>query len=287
MSILVLGGTGTVGSEVVRELLERESGGIRVLTRDRNKVPDLPRGVEGVAGDLTDPTTLDGVFEGTTRLFLLNPVAMTELHEGLTALEEARRAGVGKIVYLSVQNPEAGVHIPHFASKVAMERAIRASGIRHVILQPNNFFQNDFWLKDAIVEHGVYPQPLGDVGVRRVDVRDVGAAAATALLTSDFDGEAIPLVGPEVLSGEACARAWSEALGRGVAYGGHDLAAWEAQARQMLPPWMAWDFRIMYRMFLEGGFEGSDADLAATRRILGAEPRSFRAFTREVAGMWS
>jgi len=287
MSILVLGGTGTVGSEVVRELLERESGEIRVLTRDPNKVPDLPRGVEGVAGDLTDPTTLDGVFDGATRLFLLNPVAMTELHEGLTALEEARRAGVGKIVYLSVQNPEAGVHIPHFASKVAMERALRASGIRHVILQPNNFYQNDFWFRDAIVDHGVYPQPLGDVGVRRVDVRDVGAAAATALLSSDFDGEAIPLVGPKVLSGEACARAWSEALGRGVAYGGHDLPAWEAQARQMLPPWMAWDFRIMYSMFLEGGFEGSDADLAATRRILGAEPRSFHAFTREVAGMWS
>ncbi|CAN5789731.1 hypothetical protein BH23GEM11_BH23GEM11_11740 [soil metagenome] len=58
MSTLVLGGTGTVGSEVVRELLEREAGDLRVLTRDPNRLSDLPRGVEGVAGDLTDPTTL-------------------------------------------------------------------------------------------------------------------------------------------------------------------------------------------------------------------------------------
>jgi hypothetical protein len=93
-------------------------------------------------------------------------------------------------------------------------------------------------------------------------------------------------VGPDVLTGEGCARSWSEALGRELTYGGNDLAAWEMQNRQYLPAWMAYDLRLMYAMFHEGGFRGTASDLAATREILGQEPRSFDAFTRECAGMW-
>lgn len=286
MSTLILGGTGTVGGAVLRELLSRGESGLRAMTRSEEKATELPDGVEGVVGDLTDPVTLEGCFDGIDQLFLLNAVAMTELHEGLTALEEARRAGVGHIVYLSVQNPEEGPHIPHFASKVAIEWAIRDSGIPYTILQPNNFYQNDYWFKDVILEHGVYPQPIGDAGISRVDVRDIALAGANALTSDDFQGRAFPIVGPDVLSGEDCARAWSEALGKEIAYGGNDLEAWEQQARQMLPTWMAWDFRIMYAMFHEGGFAGTDEDLEATLEIVGQAPRSFADFTREVAAGW-
>lgn len=286
MNTMILGGTGTVGSAVVQELLGRGEEGLRVMTRSAEKAADLPDGVQGVVADLTDPLTLEGAFDGVRSMFLLNTVSMTELHEGLTALAEARRVGVGKVVYLSVQNPEKGPHIPHFASKIAMERALRESGISWVFIQPNNFFQNDFWLKGAILEYGVYPQPIGDVGISRVDVRDVAAAAATALTGSDFDGRAIPLVGPRVLSGPDCARIWSEALGREIRYGGHDLAAWEQQTRQFMPAWMVYDFRMMYEMFLDGGFEASESDLTATREILGTEPRRFEDFAREVAQAW-
>ena len=286
MSTMILGGTGTVGGAVVQELLSRGVSGIRVLTRSEEKIGDLPEGVEGVVGDLADPLTLDGVFRGVDRLFLLNAVAMTELHEGLTALEEARRAGVGSIVYLSVHNPEEGPHIPHFASKVAVEWALRDSGIPYTILQPNNFYQNDFWFQEAMLEHGVYPQPIGEPGISRVDVGDIAVAAANALTTDIFQGRAFPLVGPDVLTGEDCARAWSRALGREIAYGGSDAAAWEEQAREMLPAWMAWDFRIMYEMFHEGGFAATQDDLDATEEILGRPPRSFEDFTREVAKSW-
>jgi len=286
MSTLILGGTGTVGSGVVRELLERGESDLRVLTRSGDKIGDLPDGVEGVVADLTDPLTFDGVFEGTERMFLLNAVAPTELHEGLSALEEARRVGVGKIVYLSVHQVERGAHIPHFASKLAIERAIRESGIPFVFIQPNNYFQNDFWFRDAILEYGVYPQPIGDDGIPRVDVRDVSLASANALTSDEFDGRAVPLVGPDHLSGPTCAEAWSAAVGREIRYGGHDLVAWEKQNREYMPAWMVYDFRIMYQMFLEGGFAGTEADLAATRQILGREPRDYGAFTREVAETW-
>lgn len=286
MSTLIIGGTWTVGSAVVRELLERGEKDLRVLTRSAGKQGDLPEGVEGVAADLTDPVSLEGAFEGTERMFLLNAVAMTELHEGLSALEEAKKAGVGKIVYLSVHHVDRGAHIPHFAAKIGIERAIRESGVPFVFIRPNNFFQNDFWLKEVILGHGVYPQPIGDHGISRVDVRDVALASANALTDDRFDGRAVPLVGPRVLTGRDCAEAWSAALGREISYGGHDLVAWEKQNREYMPAWLVYDFRIMYEMFLDGGFAGTDEDLRATREILGREPRDFEAFTKEIAPTW-
>lgn len=285
MRHLVLGGTGTVGSAVVEELVGRGEE-VRVPSRTEEHLEGLPEGVTGVMGDLTDPTTFDEVFRDFDRLFLLNAVAPTELQEGLVALEEARRADADRIVYLSVHCVEAGAHVPHFASKIGVERALDESDVPHTILRPNNFYQNDLWLREAIVEHGVYPQPLGGVGVSRVDVADIAAAAATALTEAGHVGEVYPLVGPEPLTGEGCARAWTEALGREVAYGGDDLDAWSEQALRTLPAWMVYDFRLMYEVFQEEGLAASARDLEATRRILGREPRPFTDWARETAEGW-
>ncbi|MFW6199268.1 MAG: SDR family oxidoreductase [Gemmatimonadota bacterium] len=285
MSYLILGGTGTVGSSVVAELAERGES-LRVVTRSPEKVEDLPGDPEPVEADMTDPTSFEGKFEGSDALFLLNPVSPTELEEGLFALEEAKRAGMDHIVYLSVQNVEQGHDMPHFASKIAIENAIKKSGVDYTILQPSNYFQNDYWFRDAILEHGVYPQPIGSVGVSRVDVRDIAEAAANALQDASHRNRTYAVVGPDPLTGEDCARIWGEALDRDVTYGGDDLEAWEEQARQGMPAWMTYDFRLMYAMFQDEGLAATEAQTEETRTILDGEPRSFLDFTAEVAGEW-
>lgn len=283
MNILVIGGTGTVGSAVVRELLARHQT-VRVLTRgDGGR---LPAGVTPVQGDLLDPATVRAVFTGIDSVFLLNAVSVTEAHEGLMALNGARLAGVAKVVYLSVHGPETASHLPHFGSKIAVETALRASGLRHTILRPNNFFQNDYWYKDALLQYGVYPQPIGPVGVSRVDVRDIAEAAAEALLSDGHDGEVYNLVGPEAMTGEATAAVWARALGRRVVYGGDDMDAWERQALAMLPPWMVFDFRLMYEHFQRRGLLASAEDIARQTRLIGHAPRAFEAFARETAEAW-
>lgn len=287
MSYLILGGTGTVGGAVVEELRARGEGPMRVLTRSAEKAADLPDGVEGVVGDLMDPSTYDEVFAGAKRLFLLNAVTPRELHEGLVGVNEARRSGTEHVVYLSVHDVDRGPHIPHFAGKVAIEEALRASGLGHTILRPNNFYQNDLWFRDAIVEHGVYPQPLGDVGCSRVDVADIARAAANALTGPDrHAGRTYALAGPDPLTGPECARIWAEALGREVRYGGNDLDAWQERALRMLPDWMVYDFRIMYAFFQAEGLRATDAQLEETRTIVGADPRPFRDFVEETAASW-
>lgn len=284
MNILVIGGTGTVGSAVVRELVERHQT-VRVLTRGDGRT--LPTGVTPVQGDLLDPATVRTVFKGIDGVFLLNAVSVTEAHEGLMALNGARLGGVSKVVYLSVHGPEEASHLPHFGAKVAVETALRASGMRHTILRPNNFYQNDYWYKDALLQYGVYPQPIGPVGTSRVDVRDIAEAAAVTLLGDSHDGEVYTLVGPEAMTGEATAAAWARALGRAVAYGGDDMDAWERQALAMLPAWMVFDFRLMYEHFQRHGLRATPQDIARQTTLLGHAPRGFDDFARETAQAWA
>jgi uncharacterized protein YbjT (DUF2867 family) len=62
----------------------------------------------------------------------------------------------------------------------------------------------------------IYPQPIGHVGLSRVDVRDIAEAAAISLTSSGHEGETYDLVGPELQTGESTAKVWSEPLKRPI-----------------------------------------------------------------------
>jgi uncharacterized protein YbjT (DUF2867 family) len=286
MKYLVLGATGTVGSNVVRELLARGQQ-VRVLTRDPAKTRALGPSVETVKGDLLDPATLRTLYDGVDGAFLLHPVSQTEAGEGLMAVSAAMGSGLERLVYMSVQHADRAPHLPHFGSKLGVEAAVRASGIAWTILRPSNFFQNDLWLRDAITQFGVYPQPLGSVGVSRVDVRDIAEMAAIALTRTGHEGMTYDVVGPRPLTGAQVAEIWSGALGRKVAYAGDDLEAWERQSLQYLPAWMVYDFKLMYRHFQQQGLLGTDADVMTITRVLGHAPRKLEDFAAETAATWA
>ncbi|MEJ7812012.1 MAG: NmrA family NAD(P)-binding protein [Gemmatimonadaceae bacterium] len=189
-------------------------------------------------------------------------------------------------MYLSVQDADRAAYLPHFGAKAGVETAIAHAGIPYTILRPINFYQNDLWLREAILQYGVYAQPIGDVGVSRVDVRDIAAVAAVALTTPGHEGETYNLVGPDAHTGQSTAEEWSRALGRPIAYAGNDLAAWEEQQRAYLPDWMVFDFSLMYDYFQRNGWQATPADLERLTAVLGHPPRSFRDFATETAASW-
>jgi uncharacterized protein YbjT (DUF2867 family) len=232
-----------------------------------------------------DPSTL-GVFNGFDAVFLLNPVSTTEVFEGLLGVNAARDGGAKRIVYLSVHHLDQAPHLPHFGGKIGVEAAVMKSGMQWTIVRPNNFYQNDLWFKEAMLNYGVYPQPIGSAGVSRVDVRDIGEVAVLALTTDAHNGKIYNLVGPEAVTGESTAAEWSRALGKTVKYAGDDLDAWEAQQRAYLPPSMLYDFKHMYAFFQKNGFKGTAADVALLTKLLGHAPRSFAAYTKEMAAAW-
>ena len=284
MPHLILGGTGTVGSVVVRGLLAKGEN-VRVLTRSAERAKHLPAGATAVIADLDDPETYPRAFTNDIDgVFLLNAVSTAELNQGLAAVVESKRAGARRIVHLSVQEAEADPTLPHFVSKTLIEAAIKASGIPYTILRPNNFFQNDVWFLEAITKYGVYPQPIGGKGISRVDVRDIADAAVNAFTKPGHENRTYTLVGPDPLTGDDVASAWAKALGRDVRYGGDDLVAWAAAQKSYgMPGWMVYDFGLMYAMFHAKGWKATPAMLEETRTAIGGEPRRYADYVAETA----
>lgn len=284
MKILVVGGTGQVGSIVVQELLKRRAD-LRLLIR--NERSSIPSGVEVAVGDLMDPPAVERAMTGVDKLYLLNTVSSGELTQGLIAYDLAKRHDLSHVVYHSAFRADALCDVPHFAAKLAIETAMRTFDVPWTIIRPNYFFQNDVRSREAL-RKGVYPTPLGDSGISAVDVRDIAEAAALALTTSGHEGKIYNLNGPDILSGAQAATIWSEVLSTPVRYERVDLLALEEMTRASgRPSWAAFDIRMMFQAYLERGFAAGPSDIETLTDLLGHAPRNYRSFAKETAAVWS
>jgi uncharacterized protein YbjT (DUF2867 family) len=283
MTILVTGSTGNVGSHVLRELRKRDAHA-RVLVRKQPATP--PEDVEVAVGDLLDPVSVEKAIRGVDKLYLLNAVVPDELTQGLIAYGLAKKHCLKQVVYHSVFRADEFKDVPHFASKATIEAALKAYDVPYTIIRPNYFHQNDEALKEALLGSGIYPTPLGPIGVASVDVRDIAEAAAISLTTDGHLGKTYHLNGPDALSGPTAALIWSKLLGKEIRYAGHDMEAFEQQMRQRAPSWSAFDIRMMFQAYVEHGFLAEDGDLQTLTALLGHPPRSYEAFARETAQKW-
>jgi uncharacterized protein YbjT (DUF2867 family) len=289
MAILVTGATGTIGSHLLKHLAA-EDVDVRALTRDPDKAV-LPAGVTPAKGDMLDVDAMRAALDGVRTLFLLSAVTAEELTQTLLTLNLAREAGIERLVYFSVFRGEAFTTVPHFTAKHSAELMIEQLDIPATILRPNCFMQNDSWFRDAVIQHGVYPFPIGSKGVNMVDARDVAEVAAHAILERERAAEPLPhriinVVGPEPLTGEDNARTWAELTGRAVHYGGDDTAPFERQMRAHGPSWAAMDLRLMLDRFVADGMRASRADVDEMSELLGRPPRTYADFARETLVHW-
>ena len=285
MKILVTGSTGTVGSEVVKELRKRNAT-VRAFVRSGGKGGDFPPDVEVVVGDLLDPVAVQKALDGVDKLYLLNAVVSDELTQGLIAYGLAKRLKLRQVVYHSVYDVDRFKDVPHFASKLAIENALKEFDLPFTILRPSYFFQNDGQLKESLMGAGVYPMPLGRRGISAVDVRDIAEAAAIALTTDGHQGKTYNLVGPKDVSGPDAASIWSGLLHKQISYAGEAFDSWEGHMRKSAPAWMAFDLRMMFQGYLERGFVTRDEDIKAVTKLLGHPPRGYEDFARETARAW-
>ncbi|MFY3745588.1 SDR family oxidoreductase [Anaeromyxobacter sp. Red801] len=286
MTILAIGATGRVGRHVVDQLVTRGAA-VRVLTRDPAKA-SLPANVEVVQGDLLDLDALRSAFKGIDALFLLNAVAGDEFAQALITLNIARESGVDRVVYLSVMHADRSVNVPHFAVKYGAERMLEDMGFGATILRPAYFIDNDSMIEDVVLNHGVYPIPIGGKGVAMVDARDIAEVAAIELLRrvqvrGRLPNETINLVGPDTLTGARLAEIWSEVLGRPIAYGGDDPSGFEQNLQKFMPRWMAYEMRLMAERYVSDGMIPEPGDLERLTRILGRPLHTYRAFATRIA----
>lgn len=150
--ILVTGGTGFVGSHVVRRLSETEPrGSVRTLVRNRAKAI-FPEGVSIVEGDITQPESLSAAVAGVD--VIIHAAAITgdrkEPYRGAydrtnrvgteNLMSAAKGAGVKRLVVVSGLGCRPAPAGTYMATRWGMEEAVRGSGIPFVILQPSVLF---------------------------------------------------------------------------------------------------------------------------------------------------
>lgn len=290
MTILVTGSTGTIGSHIIKTLSEKGAR-VRALVR-AGKNPVFPAGVETVTGDMTDLNSMREALKGVNTLFLLNAVVPDELTQALVTLDLAVEAGIERIVYFSVFNGALFSDVPHFTAKYNVERAIEDQGISATILRPAYFFQNDATLKEAIMNYGAYPMPLGNIGAAMVDARDIAEVAAHELLRREQSVVPLPrcvidVVGPDQITGTEAASIWSEATGKTVNYAGDDLNAFEAMLTQFAPAITARDMKMMFRGFQKHGMVAGGSSRAVLTGLLNKPLRTYADFVRETVQGWN
>ena len=288
MKVLVTGATGTVGSEVVKTLLQRGAG-VRALTREQPKPGTFPGAVEINVGDLTDPFSVAEALKGVDKLFLLIGNVPDEFTQALTAYGLAKKASLKHVTYLSVFKADQFLEVPHFGAKYAVEEAIRSGGVPYTILRPGYFLQNERRLKPVLNGPGVYPVPAGNQGIAVVDVRDIAEVAALSLTDEGHNGKTYDLVSSEMLTGPGAAAIWSKLLGKKITYAGHgDFDGFEAQLRKAgSPSWIAYDIRVMFQGYVERGFSNTEFQTARVAALLGHHPRTYSSFTEELAKEWA
>jgi len=149
VNVLVTGGTGFVGREVVRFLCGNNHS-VRLLVRDR-AAPGLgemlasPR-VQAVAADILKPASLAGALAGIDAVVhlvgIISQVGRTtfeQVHVGGTRhmLAAARAEGVARFVHMSALGTRPGAMSLYHQTKWAAEQEVRNSGLQWTIFRPS------------------------------------------------------------------------------------------------------------------------------------------------------
>tara|TARA_R110000764_G_scaffold6469_13_gene24336 strand:+ start:10747 stop:11637 length:891 start_codon:yes stop_codon:yes gene_type:complete len=150
-TVLLAGATGYLGKYIAKELIARN---INTKIIVRNPVKAIPLAydfVEIIPAEVTRPETIKGHFAGVDTV--ISTVGITRQRDGLTymavdyranmnLLEEAKKAGVKKFIYVSVINGQLHRNLKLVEAKEAFVDKLKASGLEYTIIRPNGFFSD-------------------------------------------------------------------------------------------------------------------------------------------------
>jgi uncharacterized protein YbjT (DUF2867 family) len=280
-TMLVIGATGTTGSEVFRALAATGAP-VRAFARDAEKARAmLGASADIAAGDLSDPASLDAALHGVRAVFLASADDPRQVELQGHLIQAAKRAGVRHVVKLSMMdaNPSCPVTIGRWHAQT--EEDLRRSGLSFTFLQPGFFMQNMRMFRDSIRGASAIYAPAGEAKIAFIDARDIAAVAAVALAEPGHEGKTHVLTGPEALTFSQAAAQLSAALGRTVSF--VDVppeAARQAMLGGGLPPWLVGDLLVMFQEYKRGWRETVNDTIAT---VTGRPARTFAEFARDHA----
>jgi uncharacterized protein YbjT (DUF2867 family) len=270
--ILVTGATGTVGSAVFHELLERGEQ-VRAMTRNPASL-----GAHVVFGDFERPETLAAAAHGVDTLFLLAAAGPTQAAHDLAMLAAARAQGVGRVVKLSaIGTPDDDAPTRLEAWHRPGEVAVRASGLAWTILRPTTFASNSLSWAGAIRSGTPVSNMFGAGAQGVVDPADVAAVAVAALTGDGHFARTYTLTGPDLLSVPDQVGLLGAVLGRPTSTVDIGLDEARDQLAGLAKEFV--DAVIAGAAYVRDGANAIVTDDVA--RVLGRPPRSFRDWALE------
>lgn len=224
--ILVTGATGQQGGSVVDALLKKGNAVFGLTRNTGSERADAlnARGVHIVKGDMNDKDSLMIAFSGMDAVFLvITPFEAgveNETAQGINAIDAAKEAGVGYIVYSSVSDADRNTGIPHFDSKFLVEEHLKSSGVPYSIVAPAFFYDNMMspWTLPGLQDGTLGQAMQRNIQLQSISVKNIGEFSALALTDRDrFQGKRINIAG-DSLSGPEYAEKLGAASGREIEY---------------------------------------------------------------------
>lgn len=283
--ILVTGATGTVGSQVVRQLQAAQAQ-FKIFARDVQKArmiagPD----VEIVQGEYSDRSALDKALQGIDHLFLLAPSGPGSVETEKGIADAALDAKVSHLVKLSVlgASPLTPIKIDqwHWYS----EKYVEKLGIQFTFVRPTFFMQNMLGYAASAAAQGAVYMPMGTAAVSMIDARDIAAVCVASLIQEGHLGKVYEITGPEAITMNDVAKSIGSAIGRDVKY--VDVTPDQARGAMLesgMPEWLA-DDMLTYTQFFR---EGAGALVTPTaERIKGSSLITFDQFAGDYASAFA
>jgi uncharacterized protein YbjT (DUF2867 family) len=215
VTVLVTGGTGFIGPHVVHTLRASDTP-VRALVRDPGHAGRLAAwGVDLATGDVMDPASLRAACEGVDAVIHLVAIikgAPADFERVMAAgtrnvVGAAQEAGVRRFVLASALGLDERTKdaVPYFAAKWEMERAVRESGLEHVIFRPSFVFGRDGGVLPTFIRLARLAPvtPIIGPGTQRLQpiwVEDLAEYYARALTEPAAANRTFDLGGPEAVS---------------------------------------------------------------------------------------
>ena len=220
----ITGASGNTGSVIAEKLLERGEK-VRVIGRDAKRLARfVQKGAEAFVADVTDAAALTRAFDGARAAYLMVPPNLTSADPRAyqeqvtdTLVSAIEKASVKQVVVLS----SFGADKPEKTGPVVglhnLEQKLnRIAGLSALYFRAGYFMENLLPQTEVIKNFGIVGGPVrADLPLPMIATRDVGAAAAEALVKLDFTGkQARELLGQRDVTYREVASVIGEAVGR-------------------------------------------------------------------------
>ncbi len=284
-TILITGATGTVGSEVVKQLSSNMTDiNIKAAVHSIENAKKVQYDkVEVVQIDYNKPETLKEAFKDADKLFLLtHPSPKSAEHES-NLVTEAKKAGIRHIVKQSIMGADLQADVEAMRLHRQAEKIIEESGIPYTFLRPNEFMQGFINFQGPTIKsNNAFYLPAQDAKVSIVDVRDIAAVAVKALTDDNkHNNKTYLITGPETLSYYQAAEILSNAIGKKISYVNvSDEEARAAMKETGMNDWLINTILELYNYFRKG--YASEVS-SAVEEVTGKKQITFAQFAKDYA----